>query len=35
MKKDNSLYLEIIATTKDSKNIIYKIPLKLIENCTD
>lgn len=33
--KDNSLYLEIIATTKDSKNIIYKIPLKLIENCTD
>lgn len=31
--EDNSLYLEIIATTKEDKNISYKIPLKLTESC--
>jgi len=31
---DNSLYLEINAITKDDKTVIYKIPLKLNENCS-
>ena len=31
---DNSLYLEINAITKDDKIVIYKIPLKLNENCS-
>lgn len=30
---DNNLYLEIIATLDDNKNVNYKIPLKLTENC--
>ena len=31
---DNSLYLEINATSKDNKITTYKIPLKLNENCS-
>lgn len=32
--KDNSLYLEIEATTKEDETITYKIPLRLEENCS-
>ena len=31
---DNSLYLEINAINKDNKVTVYKVPLKLNENCS-
>lgn len=33
--RENSLYLEIIATMKDSRTIMYKIPLSLKDICSD
>ena len=35
MYKENSLYLEIIATKENNDNIFYNIPLKLEDNCNE